>query len=138
MAEVEWAVLCDYAFQDVGRKTCLIGIFDRIFTLAVPAQHHQAAFVFKLTGDANEEVEFKLEITRPAGGTLGAIGGKIKIPPTGTVDVISNLQGLPLPDFGPYSFSLYLAGNLAKAIGLTVSKMPIVAAPPSGGLPPPA
>ena len=133
MAEVEWAILCDYAFQDVGRKTCMIGIFDRIFANAVPAQHHQAAFVFKVTGDANEEVDFKVEITRPAGGTLGSIGGKIKVPPLGTIDVIANLQGLPLPDYGAYSFSLYLGDALAKAIGLTVTTLPMAqsgAAPP--------
>ena len=135
MAEVEWALLCDYAFQDVGRKTCVIGIFDRIFANAVPAQHHQAAFVFKLTGDPNEEVEFKVEITRPTGGTLGSMGGKIKVPPLGTMDVIANLQGLPLPDYGLYGFGLYLGGAPAKTIGVTVSKLPTVALP--GGAPPP-
>jgi len=134
MAEVEWAVLCDYAFQDVGRKTCVIGIFDRIFARAVPAQHHQAAFVFKLTGDPNEEVEFKVEITRPTGGTLGSMGGKIKIPPLGTIDVIANLQGLPLPDYGLYGFGLYLGGVPAKTIGVTVATMPTVA--PPGAAPP--
>lgn len=127
MAEVEWALLCDYAFQDVGRKTCVIGIFDRIFTNAVPAQHHQAAFVFKVTGDPNEEVEFKVEITRPTGGTLGSMGGKIKVPPMGTVDVIANLQGLPLPDLGLYGFGLYLGGVPAKTIGVTVAVMPAAA-----------
>ena len=127
MAECEWAVMCDYAFQDVGRKTCLIGIFDRIFTQAVPAQHHQAAFAFKVTGDPNEEVAFKMEITRPSGGTLGAIGGKIRIPPAGTVDVIANLQGMPLPDFGAYAFSLYFGEPPvpAKTIGVTVAKSPL-------------
>lgn len=123
MAEVEWAVLCDYAFKDVGHKTCLIGIFDRIFAKAVPAQHHQAAFAFKLTGDANEEVDFKVEISRPTGGTLGSIGGKMKIPPAGTMDVIANLQGVPLPDFGAYAFTLYLGEALAKTVGLTVAQL---------------
>ncbi len=131
MAECEWAVLCDYAFQDVGRKTCLIGIFDRIFAAAVPAQHHQSAFAFKITGDPNEEVTFKLEIARPAGGTLSSFGGKMKVPPSGTIDVIANLQGMPLPDFGPYSFTLYLGETPSKTIGLTVvqRKPPAAAGP---------
>lgn len=125
MADCEWAMLCDYAFQDVGRKTCLVGIFDRIFTQAVPAQHHQAAFAFKVTGDAGEEVAFKMEILRPNGGSLGGVNGKLKLPPAGTMDVITNLQGVPLPDFGIYSFSLYLgdAPEAAKTIGLTVAKL---------------
>src|SRR5437764_9643238 len=102
MAEVEWAVLCDYAFQDVGRKTCMIGVFDRIFALNVPAQHHQAAFVFKVTGDPNERVQFRIEISRPSGGSLGEIRGEVVVPEAGTVDVIANLQGMPLPDWGAY------------------------------------
>ena len=95
----------------------------------------QAAFVFKLTGDPNEEVEFKLEITRPTGGTLGSMGGKIKVPLLGTVDVITNLQGLPLPDLGLYGFGLYLGGAPAKTIGVTVAIMP--AATHTGEAPPP-
>ena len=135
MASVEWAVLCDYAFQDVARKTCLIGIFDRIFARAVPAQHHQAAFVFKLIGDPDEEVDFKIEITRPAGGTLGSVGAKIKIPQAGTIEVLSNLQGLPLPDYGPYAFTLYLGSELAKVVGVTVIEPSKAGAPPLGGAP---
>ena len=126
MAECEWAMLCDYAFQDAGRKTCLIGIFDRIFTKAVPAQHHQAAFVFKITGDPNEEVDFKIEISRPTGGLLGSVGGKLKVPPAGTVEIITNLQGLQLPDFGAYGFTLSLGGGdkPAKVVGVTVIESP--------------
>ena len=135
MAECEWAILCDYAFKDEGRKTCVIGIFDRIFTQAVPSQHHQASLVFKVMGDANEEVEFKVEITRPTGGTLGSIGGKFKTPLAGTVDIIANLQGVPLPDFGLYAFCLYLGGALAKTVGLTVANTTTVP-PANGGTPP--
>ena len=135
MAECEWAILCDYAFKDEGRKTCVVGIFDRIFTQAVPAQHHQASFVFKVMGDANEEVDFKIEISRPTGGTLGTIGGKFKISRAGTVDIIANLQGVPLPDFGLYAFSLYLGGELAKTVGLTVENR-TAALPANRGTPP--
>lgn len=130
MAECEWALLCDHAFQDVGRKTCVIGIFDRIFSVNVPAQHHHAAFVFKVTGDALEELVFKLEIVRPSGGTLGGFGGKIKLPPTGTSDVIMNLQGLPLPDWGVYTFSLHFNDEPVKNVGLTVSKRSAPKGPP--------
>ena len=136
MAECEWAILCDYAFRDEGRKTCVVGIFDRIFTQAVPSQHHQASLVFKVMGDANEEVNFKLEISRPTGGMLGAIGGKFKISLAGTVDVIANLQGVPLPDFGLYAFALYLGDELAKTVVLTVTNK-TAALPANGGTSPP-
>ena len=56
MAECDWAILCDYAFQDIGRKTCLIGVFDRIFALTVPTVLVQAAIGLKLLGTPGEQV----------------------------------------------------------------------------------
>ncbi len=135
MAECEWAILCDYAFKDEGRKTCVIGIFDRIFTQAVPSQHHQASLVFKVLGDANEEVDFKIEISRPTGGMLAAIGGKFTIPRAGTVDLITNLQAVPLPDFGLYAFSIYLGNEPAKTVSVTVANK-TAALPANGGASP--
>lgn len=133
MADCEWVILCDYAFQDAGRKTCMIGVFDRIYAAKVPAQHHQAALVFKATGDPSESIEFKVEITRPTGGTLGSIGGKIVMPPTGTVDVIANLQGMPLPDNGVYAFALFFNDELKKLVNVTVLEPPVPQKPKESG-----
>jgi len=129
MAECEWAILCDYAFQDVARKTCAIGIFDRVFAAAVPAQHHQAAFVFKLIGDAHETVDFRVDITRPTGGLIGSIGGRVTLPDAGMADIITNLQGMPLPDYGVYTFALMIGADkdsvkLAKPVTVTVTELP--------------
>lgn len=133
MADCEWAVLCDYAFKDVGRKTCMIGVFDRIFATGVPAQHHQAAFVFRLIGDASEKVKFRVEITRPTGGVIGSIGGEVQLPPVGTAEFITNLQGLPLPDWGVYNFALYLGDALTKSITLVVIEQKKPSVKPTSG-----
>jgi len=124
MAEVEWAILCDYAFQDIGRKTCLIGTFDRIFTKVVPAQHHQAALVIRFTGEPAEAVKFRLEIVRPSGGTIGTVNGEVKLAETGSAEFIANIAGLPLPDFGPYGFTIYVGDAAPKVISFTVAEPP--------------
>jgi hypothetical protein len=124
MAEIEWAILCDYAFLDAGRKSCLIGVFDRIFTPRVPATHHQAALALKLIGDATEKVALKIEITRPQGGVLVTLGAETQLTDSGTVELQINMAGLQLPDFGLYAFNIYLGDQLAKSVGVTVSTPP--------------
>lgn len=125
MAECEWAILCDYAFQDVGRKTCLIGAFDRIYTAAVPAQHHHAALVVRFAGEPSELVKFRIEIVRPSGGTIGTVNGEVKLGDTGGSEFITNIAGLPIPDFGPYAFNIYVGDDKApKVITFTVAPPP--------------
>lgn len=124
MATCEWAILCDYAFQDLGRKTCLIGIFDRIFTAQVPATHHQAAVVIKLIGEHHERVHLRLAITRPTGETLAEVGGEGELGDAGTIELGMNLANLPLPDFGIYGINVFVMDVLAKTITFTVTRPP--------------
>jgi hypothetical protein len=123
VADCDWAILCDYAFHDVNRKTCLIGIFDRINVPSVPTTHHQAALALKFVGDAREKVTFKIEVVRPAGGTLTSVGGEIELAEAGSGELQLNMAGLPLPDFGPYAFNVYLGGQLAKTTTFTVAEL---------------
>ncbi len=130
MATCDWALLCDYAFHDVHRKLCLIGIFDRIFAPAVPATQHQAAFVLKLVGEPQETVQLRLEVVRPTGEVLARITGEGRLGEAGTAEVHMGLAGLPLPDLGIYAFNLYVGDQLARSLGVTVSRPP--EAPPAG------
>ncbi|MBI1955040.1 MAG: hypothetical protein HYS38_01455 [Acidobacteria bacterium] len=136
MADVDWAILCDYAFLDVGRKTCIIGVFQRIFVNSVPAHHHQLALVIRFIGEPGETVKFKIEIVRPpesGGGTVGAVGNEIKLGDTGTAEFITQIAGLPLPDYGAYSFNIYADENKPpKAVTFTVER------PPKGSSEPPS
>jgi uncharacterized protein DUF6941 len=122
MAECDWAILCDYAFQDVNRKMCLIGVFDRIFTLKVPSVQHQSALAFKVVGDPAEHVTFRVEAVRPTGAQLANFEGAVDLGPTGTADVQFGIAGLPLPDFGLYNFNVFVGGELAKTVGFLVMR----------------
>ncbi|MDR7522213.1 MAG: hypothetical protein QN168_07110 [Armatimonadota bacterium] len=138
MATCEWAILCDYAFQDIGRKSCLIGIFDRIFAARVPATHHQAAVVIKLVGNPQERVQIRLAISRPTGETLAEVTGTAQLSDAGTLEQGLNLGNLPLPDFGIYAIKIFLgdAPDPAKMITFTVTRPP--QPPSSPSLPPQA
>lgn len=125
MADVEWAMICDYAFQDSGRKSCLIGIFDRIFSTAVPTALNRASLAIKVIGDAKEKARIKIEIVRPTGGVLTTLQVDVELGDNGAAEVQAAIQGLPLPDFGLYGLNLYIGDALAKAIGITVTTPPI-------------
>ena len=122
MATCEWAILCDYTFKDERGKMCVIGIFDRIFAVNVPTHQNQAAIVMKLTGDVGEKVEFKAEIIRPTGGTLGKITGNGTINDSGTLEINVNVQRMPLPDWGIYSFNIQVSEGPVKPLTFTVIK----------------
>jgi len=124
MAECDWAVLCDYAFQDIGRKTCLIGIFDRVFATQVPTVLLQAALGIKLLGNPGEQVAFRIEIIRPTGGQLATFGGNVVIAESGSLEVSVRMAGLQLPDFGVYGLNIYTAESLAKTVSFSVSQPP--------------
>ncbi len=132
MVSVEWAVLCDYAFQDAGRKTCIIGIFDRIFAAGVPATHHQAAVVIKLVGEPQERINLRLAISRPTGETLAEVRGEGRLSDTGTEEIKLNLANFPLPDFGIYGINIYVGDTLAKTVTFTVTRPPQPTTPSQG------
>ena len=122
MADVEWAMMCDYAFQDSGRKTCLIGIFDRIFSAAVPTVLNRASLAMKVVGESKEKASVKIEIVRPTGGVLSTLQADVELGDNGVAEIQVGIQGMPLPDFGLYAFNLYVGSELSKAIGVAVSQ----------------
>ena len=124
MAECDWAVICDYAFQDIGRKTCLIGIFDRIFAVTVPTVLHQAALGLKLLGSPNEHVAFRVEIIRPTGNQLATFGGNVVIAENGSLEVQVRMAGMQLPDFGVYGLNIYAGELLVKNVSFLVTQPP--------------
>jgi hypothetical protein len=124
MAECDWAILCDYAFHDAGRKTCMIGVFDRVFTTNVPTVLLQAALAVKFLGSSGEQVNFRVEIIRPTGGQLATFGGSIVIAENGTVELQVRMAGLQLPDFGVYGLNIYAGETLIKNVSFQVGQPP--------------
>lgn len=124
MAECDWAILCDYAFQDIGRKTCMIGVFDRIFALSVPTMLPQAALGLKLLGSPGEQVNFRVEIIRPTGSQLATFGGSVVIAENGSLELQVRMAGMQLPDFGVYGLNIYTGDLLVKNVSFLVGQPP--------------
>lgn len=124
MAKCEWAILCDYAFQDVGRKICLIGAFDNIYAKQVPATHRQAALAMKIMGEPSERVRIRVEIRRPSGAMLAKLEGGGELGNSGTADMQLNIAGMPLPDFGVYAVQIFVNDELSKEIAFKVLETP--------------
>ena len=122
MAECDWAILCDYAFLDVGRKMCMIGVFDRVFTASVPSALHHSAVAIKLIGEPGEEINFRVEIIRPTGGQLATMEGTASVPEVGAVEMTVTIAGMPLPDFGLYSLNIHAGTALLKTVGFLVTQ----------------
>lgn len=121
MADCDWAILCDHAFPDLNRKMCLIGIFDRINTIAVPTALHQSALALKIVGDAQEKVPLVIRILRPTGGSLGDVALEATLSDTGTAEIQLGMSGLPLPDEGVYTFEITSGDASLKAIHIAVA-----------------
>ncbi len=124
MAECDWAILCDNGFQDSARKTCLIGIFDRVFAPTTPTGLVRATFAVKILGDPGEVVRFKIEVARESGTPLGTADGAVTLPDTGTHEIFANFVNLPLPEFGLYSINIYLNDIPSKMTTFIVQTVP--------------
>lgn len=121
MAECDWAILCDYAFLDAGRKQCIIGAFDRVFAANVPTGLPKMSVAVKVIGNPNEHFRFKLELIRPTGIELLHANGEITIAESGTADIQFNLVNTALPDHGVYAVNIYLNDELARAVTFQVT-----------------
>jgi hypothetical protein len=130
MAECEWAILCDYAFLDVNRKTCIIGAFDKIFTPAVPSVLHQSALAMKFVGQPGTPISFRIEAIRPTGAQLIRFEATVQMGDTGSAEMQINIAGLSLPDHGVYAFNVYEGDELRKTITFLVTQPP-AAQPPT-------
>lgn len=66
MVNLEWALCCDYAFQDKDNKPCMIGLFDRIWANEFPVTHSIFFVVSRWTGEPEETL-------RKRGGERGRL-----------------------------------------------------------------
>jgi hypothetical protein len=115
VAECDWAILCDYAFQDARGKMCLIGIFNSFTVPSVPTIHPQAALVIQLKGDPDERFRVRIEFVRPVAGAgvLQKMEGEGAVSPFGGAGVALNLQAIQLPDAGVYKVNVYVNDELS-------------------------
>ena len=140
--QVKLAVLADYANVTGDGKLNILGIFDRINLMQIPATHPQMHLVLRLEAhpaelDRSHDVEIRLQ--DPEGATIFEVKGDIV--PRGepgqlvSTNQILTLNNLQLEKVGEYTFVVFINNDLKAEIALAVE---FVAMTPAAGTTAPA
>ena len=124
MAECDWIVLCDYAFQGQQGKICMIGIFDVIYAVNVPVKHERAFIGFSVIGEPGEVVPLRLDIISPTGRTLAHVEQQFTLPDGASAQVSLEVRELSLKDFGRHAIQVDLGDGQPKSAWFTVPRLP--------------
>lgn len=138
---VTLAVLADYANVTAEGKLNILGIFDRINLVQVPAVHPQMHLVLRLEAhpaerDRAQRIEIRLH--DPERATIFDVNGEIVPHGEGAQPISTNqiltLNNLQLEKIGAYNFVVFINGDLKAELPLHVE---FVSMPPAAGSTPP-
>jgi hypothetical protein len=139
---VRLAVLADYANVTGDGKLNILGIFDRINLLQIPAVHPQMHLVLRIEahpGELNRTYAVEIRLQDPAGAIIFEVKGEIvprgepgQIVSTNQILTLNNLQ---LEKIGEYTFVVMVNNEVKTQIPLAVE---FVAMTPSASPPAPA
>ena len=126
--------VCDGANESYG-KLNLLGAFNRIFATNTPAIHPACTVVSRIQFEASEAGlhEVTIRFVDADGKELfPAVKRQVNAPVdprsiSSTVNMILNVQQLPLPSFGEYSVDLEIDGKHEASHSLLVSMAPLPA-----------
>jgi hypothetical protein len=133
--QVEVFSLCDAATADTG-KLNILGVFDAIWTVKMPAVHPHCAVALRFRFESIERGEHRVvvnfvdldgkHIIPPANGTIN-----INFPDeqsSGAANLILHIQMLKFERYGEYSIDLAIDGRREASLPLFVreSKAPQV------------
>jgi hypothetical protein len=115
-------VLCDHALIGQDGKLSVIGIFDHIAVVRLPAQHPRFFLVCVLQG-ATSASAVEMELIAPDSRVL--MHESIPVDPEqisqGNGNLIAEITMLPLDQVGRYEFRMLSAGRDIGRIALNVS-----------------
>lgn len=140
--KVGLAVLADYANVSVEGKLNIMGIFNQIYTPAVPVQHPQMHLVLQFEIDMAERGMSKvieIKLLDEDGLQLASVSQTTQIPEeipiSAQLPLIAALNGLQFPHFGSYAFHILINEDTKATVQFRV--LPLQA-PPQFQLPPSA
>jgi hypothetical protein len=121
-------LLADYAeVAQRGGKLIVCGIFDRISMVDLDAVHPHMALALKLVTDPGEEPAHHLSVrlVDPDGIDVvppmeGDVEVKAEAEGDASVNLILDLNLVKFGTVGPHSFDVFLDGELARQVPLTV------------------
>ena len=128
---VDLALLADYAeVTQRGGKLIVCGIFDRITLADADAVHPHMALALKLMCDLGEDPVHHLTVrlVDPDGvDVVAPMEGEVEVKgeteAEASVNLILDLNLVRFVSRGPHSFDVFLDGNLARQVPLTVEAL---------------
>jgi hypothetical protein len=125
---VELALLADYAeVTQRGGKLVVCGIFDRITLGDLETVHPHMALALKLVCDPMEQPvhQLTLRLVDPDGvDVVVPMEGEVEVKAQGasetSVNIILDLNLVKFGASGPHSFDIFIDGDLAHQVPLTV------------------
>ncbi|MGQ0814061.1 MAG: DUF6941 family protein [Gemmatimonadota bacterium] len=129
--QVTLALLADYANVTREGKLNLLGIFDRIDTLTLPAIHRELQLIIRLEAqyvEAGRPHTVEVKLHEPDGPEVFSIGGELEISAREPGEVIANnhiitIGNLLLKRFGVYQFAIFVDNDLKHQIPLRVQQI---------------
>jgi hypothetical protein len=129
--KVDQALLADYAeVTQRGGKLIVCGIFDRVTLTDLDAVHPHMALALRLVSDPGEVPQHHLSVrlVDPDGAdVVPTMEGDVEVKGEGdddaSVNLILDLNLLKFRTVGPHSFDIFLDGELAQQVPLTVELM---------------
>ena len=140
---IQTAVICDAA-TDYQGKLNLLGAFDTISTIKMPAIHPQCSLALRVVFDRMEEGQhlFKLKFVDDDGKMIipqMEVPVPVQFPPDtnfSTRNIIINIQNLKFERAGSYSLEVAADNHHLVSIPLSVRLVPFTGALPSPPTPP--
>lgn len=134
--QVKLAVLADYANVTGDGKLNILGIFDRINLMQIPAVHPQMHLVLRLeahTAELDRPHDVEIRLQDPEGVVIFEVKGEIV--PRGdaghavSTNQILTLNNLQLEKIGDYRFVVLINGDVKTEIPLAVEFVAMAPAP---------
>jgi hypothetical protein len=105
-------VVCNDVIEDKRTNNkSLIGIFNAVAAPKVPATHPRMVVMASIT-NADREVPIQLVLRAPSGGDVMRVDGRVPMQDKlAVMDVVFELNGIPLEEFGTYIIDIMSGSN---------------------------
>ena len=127
--KLDLALIADAATVDGSGKLNILGVFDHIAVVEVPARHERMCLVMRFRASRAESGEHQIDVVihDPGQEEIARMTGSIDLGGTVGRDSIHIPQVLHLDGFvftqpGVYSLRIEIDGELDQAVDLEVSK----------------
>jgi len=128
---IDLALLCDYAVVDQLGKLSVMGIFEHLWIPRFPAVHPRVHLVVRLKGKRTEigQHQVRIALKDEAGNDVLTGSGIVTFnePPAGITEIEAGtvlVFDVPFDHPGPYHFDIFVDGDMAASVPMTVAQAP--------------